>query len=226
MQFYRALKARNLVHSISKEIRPTGFYLGVDPTAPSLHLGHLVGLMALFQAYRECKVPSKLLVGSYTAMIGDPSWRTSDRLSLDKSVCLANTSGISKFLESLLSRNALSIDLVYNRDWLETMTLTDYLNTVGQTMRMGDMLSKDFVKSKLNSQTGLSFLEFNYSLLQAHTFFATFTKLTESICKIWRIRSMGKYGCWIRSHSEKTPRTRGCGFNNSFTIKFRWKENR
>lgn len=145
-------------------------YIGFDPTADSLHIGNMVSILVLKHFQMAGHNPIAL-VGGGTGMIGDPSGRSSERNLLDQEQLQKNLEGIRKSLGTILDfegENACQI--VNNGDWLGKIGFVDFLRDVGKYFRLGDMLSKDSVKSRLNSDSGMSFTEFSYQLLQAYDF--------------------------------------------------------
>jgi tyrosyl-tRNA synthetase len=148
--------------------RPIAGYNGFDPSAPSLHVGHLVPIFGLLQLQRHGGRPIALLGGG-TGMIGDPSGRSSERNLLDRETLAANVVSIRGQLERYLdfsgSAGAL---LVNNLDWLEEIRLIDWLRDVGKHFTIPYMLAKDSVQVRLDR--GLSFTEFSYMLIQATDF--------------------------------------------------------
>lgn len=175
-------------------------YLGVDPTAASLHIGHLVPILALVHLVRAGH-RGILLVGGATASVGDPSGKTSSRPDLPKEQLQANVEAITAQLNYLLSRIAshiglqreeLGIQVLNNADFYSGLTLLDFLREVGRFSRMGDMLARDSVKTRLPeplgsappSSTGLSFTEFAYQLLQAYDFYLLNSKASVGNCTI------------------------------------------
>ncbi len=147
---------------------PVSGYCGFDPTAPSLHVGNLVPVMGLVHLQRAGHRPIAL-VGGGTGMIGDPSGRSTERSLQDGDTVLANTAGIraqlARFLDFDGPRGARLVD---NADWLERLTLLDFLRETGKHFSVNYMLAKDSVKSRLDG--GISFTEFAYMLLQARDF--------------------------------------------------------
>jgi tyrosyl-tRNA synthetase len=146
-------------------------YNGFDPTADSLHVGHLVPLIGLARFQRFGHTPIAL-AGGGTGLIGDPSGKTSERQLLSKAQVEANVEAIKVQLARLLDFDAKSnpARLVNNADWLAPIPLTDFLRDVGKHLTINYMLAKDSVKSRLASETGISFTEFSYMLLQSYDF--------------------------------------------------------
>jgi tyrosyl-tRNA synthetase len=148
--------------------RPIAGYNGFDPSAPSLHIGHLVPIAGLLQLQRHGGRPVAL-VGGGTGMIGDPSGRSSERNLLDRETLAANVESIRSQLERFLDFSGpTGAMLVNNLDWLEEIRLIDWLRDVGKHFTIPYMLAKDSVQVRL--ERGLSFTEFSYMLIQATDF--------------------------------------------------------
>jgi tyrosyl-tRNA synthetase len=147
---------------------PVTGYCGFDPTGPSLHLGHLVPVMALVHLQRAGHVPVAL-VGGGTGMIGDPSGRSAERQLQSLDVIAENVKAIRAQLERFLDfsghRGARMVD---NAEWLLPLRMVDFLRDVGKHFTVNVMLAKESVKSRL--EHGISFTEFSYMLLQAYDF--------------------------------------------------------
>ncbi|CCB88674.1 tyrosine--tRNA ligase [Simkania negevensis] len=182
-----ALEKRGFIDAISSdELRervkqPLKLYIGFDPTANSLHLGNLVGIIALawFQKYGHTPV---ILLGGGTGKIGDPSGKDTERPLLDENVLKANVEGIRKQFERCLdfSHPTAPPMMVNNDDWLSSYSLIEFLRDVGKHFRLGPMLGKDSVRSRLNSEEGMSFTEFSYQVLQGYDFYHLYKE--NSIC--------------------------------------------
>jgi tyrosyl-tRNA synthetase len=148
--------------------RPISGYNGFDPSAPSLHVGHLVPIFGLLQLQRHGGRPIAL-VGGGTGMIGDPSGRSSERNLLDRETLAVNVASIRSQLERFLDFSGTTgASLVNNLDWLEEIRLIDWLRDVGKHFTIPYMLAKDSVQVRLDR--GLSFTEFSYMLIQATDF--------------------------------------------------------
>jgi tyrosyl-tRNA synthetase len=148
--------------------RPIAGYNGFDPSAPSLHVGHLVPIFGLLQLQRHGGRPVAL-VGGGTGMIGDPSGRSAERNLLDRETLAANADSIRGQLERFLDFSGPSGALMVNNlDWLEEIRLIDWLRDVGKHFTIPYMLAKDSVQVRLDR--GLSFTEFSYMLIQATDF--------------------------------------------------------
>ena len=148
---------------------PLSAYNGMDPTGPSLHLGHLVPIFGLLHLQRHGGRPV-VLVGGATGMIGDPSGTSAERNLLDRDTIAENVAGIRAQLERFLdfTPGSGAATLVNNLDWLGGVTMLDFLRDVGKHFTVPYMLAKDSVANRLDG--GLSFTEFSYMLLQAADF--------------------------------------------------------
>ena len=148
-----------------------GVYVGFDPTADSLHVGHLLGQLMLRRMQLAGHRPFPL-AGGATGMVGDPSGRSEERNLLDAETLAHNVSRISLQLQRLLdfSPGKFQATLVNNADWTAGVSALDFLRDVGKHITINQMLAKDSVKSRLNSENGLSYTEFSYMLLQANDF--------------------------------------------------------
>jgi tyrosyl-tRNA synthetase len=150
--------------------RPTPVYCGFDPTADSLHIGNLQSIM-LLRRFQESGHPPFALVGGATGMIGDPSGRSEERQFLGPEVLDANRAAIGVQLRQLLDfEGPARATLVDNRSWTEPVGLLDFLRDVGKHVTVNAMLAKDSVRSRIERESGISFTEFSYMLLQAHDF--------------------------------------------------------
>ncbi|MEN9936097.1 MAG: hypothetical protein RLZZ387_2676 [Chloroflexota bacterium] len=146
-------------------------YNGFDPTADSLHVGNLVPLMGLARFQRFGHVPIAL-AGGGTGLIGDPSGKTAERQLLSKAQVETNVEAIKAQMSHFLDFDAKDnpAQMVNNADWLGPLPLMDFLRDVGKHLTINYMTAKDSVKSRLASETGISFTEFSYMLLQAYDF--------------------------------------------------------
>ena len=149
-------------------------YLGTDPTADSLHIGHLAGIMMLRHLQR-CGHKPYILVGGATGMIGDPSGKSQERNLLDAETLYHNQECIkkqvAKFLDFNASEDSAAV-MVNNYDWMKEFTFLDFARLVGKHITVNYMMAKDSVKKRLNGEArdGLSFTEFTYQLLQGYDF--------------------------------------------------------
>ena len=172
------LRARGLVHDHTDEASlrelldggPVTVYCGIDPSADSLHVGHLVGVLVL-RRFQQAGHRPLALVGGATGMVGDPSGRSDERNLLDGATLESNIAGIRAQLESLFDfGGASAARLVNNHDWTSDVTLLDFLRDVGKHITVNQMVAKDSVRSRMESDQGISFTEFSYMLLQAFDF--------------------------------------------------------
>ena len=151
---------------------PRTVYIGFDPTAPSLHLGNLVPIMGLVHAQRAGHTPIAL-VGGGTGLIGDPSGKTAERLLLTKELAAENAEGIRAQLAHFLDFEAKTnpARMRNNHDWLGGLALIDFLRDIGKHFSVNQLLAKESVKRRLESEdTGISYTEFSYALLQSYDF--------------------------------------------------------
>ncbi len=145
-------------------------YHGIDPTAPSLHLGNLIGVLVL-RRFQDAGHRPIALVGGATGMIGDPSGRSGERNLLDEAELATNLAGIRSQLERLLDfGGAGGAELVNNYDWTRDVTLLEFLRDAGKHITVNQMVAKDSIRSRMTSDAGISFTEFSYMLLQAFDF--------------------------------------------------------
>ncbi len=172
------LDARGLVHdSTDRETLGAALgagvtlYCGFDPTADSLHLGHLVPLLMLRRFQLAGHRPIAL-AGGATGMIGDPGGRTEERVLLDEDVLRANTVAISAQLERFLDFDPgpTQAILVDNREWTEQLGVIEFLRDVGKHITVNQMMGKESVRTRLEREQGISYTEFSYMLLQANDF--------------------------------------------------------
>lgn len=173
------LTTRGLIHDTTDaaalEARlssgPIGVYVGFDPTADSLHVGHLLGQLTLrrFQLAGHRPFP---LAGGATGMVGDPSGKSEERNLLDADTLQHNVDCIKKQLANLLdfTPGANAATLVNNADWTANISALEFLRDVGKHITVNQMMAKESVKNRLNSENGLSYTEFSYMLLQANDF--------------------------------------------------------
>lgn len=180
MNFVEELRWRGMIHEVmpgtEEELMKgqTSGYLGIDPTADSLHIGHLVGVMMLKHFQRAGHTPVAL-VGGATGMIGDPSMKSAERNLLDEATLKHNQEAIKtqlgKFLdfESDIPNKAL---LVNNYDWMKEYTFLNFIRDIGKHITVNYMMAKDSVKKRISGESGegMSFTEFSYQLLQGYDF--------------------------------------------------------
>lgn len=149
-------------------------YVGIDPTADSLHIGHLVGVM-LLKHFQLAGHKPLALVGGATGMIGDPSGKSNERNLLDEATLRHNQEAIkgqlSRFLD-FTSNSANAAELVNNYDWMKNFSFLDFIRDVGKHITVNYMMAKDSVKKRLSSEAaeGMSFTEFTYQLVQGYDF--------------------------------------------------------
>ena len=183
MNFIEELKWRGMIHDImpgteeqlAKEM--TTAYVGIDPTADSLHIGHLVSIMIL-KHFQRCGHKPIFLVGGATGMIGDPSGKSQERNLLDEATLRHNQEAIKAQLSHLVdfdSNAANAAELVNNYDWMKEFSFLDFIRDVGKMITVNYMMAKDSVKKRFNGQgEGMSFTEFTYQLVQGYDFLHLF----------------------------------------------------
>ncbi len=181
MNFVDELKWRGMVHTMmpgTEELLSGGkmvtAYLGIDPTADSLHIGHLCGVMMLRHFQRAGHKPLAL-VGGATGMIGDPSGKSQERNLLNEATLRHNQEAIKAQLARFLDFDSDApnrAELVNNYDWMKEFSFLDFAREVGKHITVNYMMAKDSVKRRLNGEArdGLSFTEFTYQLLQGYDF--------------------------------------------------------
>ena len=150
-------------------------YLGIDPTADSLHIGHLCGVMML-RHYQRCGGKPYALIGGATGMIGDPSGKSHERNLLDEETLAHNVKCIKAQLSKFLDFDSDApncAELVNNYDWMKNFTFLAFARDVGKHITVNYMMAKESVQKRLNGEArdGLSFTEFTYQLLQAYDFY-------------------------------------------------------
>lgn len=157
---------------LQKEL--TSGYVGIDPTADSLHIGHLVGVMILKHFQRAGHRPIAL-IGGATGMIGDPSMKSAERNLLDEATLRHNQESLKKQLAKFLdfeSDKPNAALLVNNYDWMKDFSFLNFIRDIGKHITVNYMMSKDSVKKRLNGESseGMSFTEFSYQLMQGYDF--------------------------------------------------------
>jgi tyrosyl-tRNA synthetase len=172
-------RARGLIHDCTDPAAidaraaagPIGVYVGFDPTADSLHVGHLLGQVTLRRMQLAGHRPL-VLAGGATGMVGDPSGRSEERNLLDGDTLAHNVASIARQLERILDFGGgpTGATLVNNADWTRTVDVLTFLREVGKHVTVNQMLAKESVRSRLAGEQGLSFTEFSYMLLQANDF--------------------------------------------------------
>ncbi|MCE0498077.1 MAG: tyrosine--tRNA ligase [Methylacidiphilales bacterium] len=150
---------------------PVTLYAGFDPTADSLHLGHLIGLLIL-RRFQQAGHRPIAVAGGATGMIGDPSGKSTERNLLSAAALEANIAGIQGQLSRLLDFGSKTNPalLLNNADWVRPISVLDFLRDVGKHFTVNAMMAKDSVRSRMEGEGGISFTEFSYSLLQAYDF--------------------------------------------------------
>lgn len=191
LNFVEELRWRGMIHEVMPgteeqlQKERTSGYLGIDPTADSLHIGHLVGVMMLKHFQRAGHTPIAL-VGGATGMIGDPSMKSAERNLLDEEILRHNQEAIKKQLakfldfESDIPNRAV---LVNNYDWMKDYSFLNFIRDIGKHITVNYMMAKDSVKKRISSESseGMSFTEFSYQLLQGYDFLHLFR---ENNCRI------------------------------------------
>jgi len=180
MNFVEELRWRGMIHEIMpgteeqllKEM--TSAYVGIDPTADSLHIGHLVSVMMLKHFQRAGHRPIAL-VGGATGMIGDPSMKSAERNLLDEKTLRHNQESIKKQLSKFLDFDSdapNAAKLVNNYDWMKEFSFLDFIRDIGKHITVNYMMAKESVKKRLSAESsvGLSFTEFSYQLLQGYDY--------------------------------------------------------
>jgi len=156
---------------------PATLYVGFDPTADSLHLGNLMGLLLLRRFQQAGHLPIAL-AGGATGMIGDPSGKSAERNLLSVEDLEKNIAGQSAQLRRFLDFDTKTnpARVVNNADWMRPISILDFLRDVGKHFSVNAMVAKDSVKSRMEGESGISFTEFSYSLLQAYDFLHLYEK--------------------------------------------------
>jgi tyrosyl-tRNA synthetase len=172
MDFLADLEARGLVQDSTDrdalrariQAGPVGVYYGCDPSADSLQVGNLIGLLVL-RRFADAGHQAVALAGGATGMIGDPGGRSKERNLLDAETLAANTDRIAGQLDRIAR-----VSLVNNLGWTESLTLLDFLRDIGKHASVNQMIARESVKARLESDNGISFTEFSYQLLQANDY--------------------------------------------------------
>lgn len=177
---FKFLKARGLIEAATTDNpeelldKPCHCYLGIDPTADSLHLGHLAGI-SVAKWFLDYGHKVTILIGGATARVGDPSGKSLERPLLELDQVASNAEALTRQVKAILGESP-HVDFVDNYSWYKSMDVLTFLRDVGKHFRLGVMLSKDSVKSRLYSEEGISFTEFTYQILQGYDFFHLFEK--------------------------------------------------
>lgn len=214
MDFIQELKWRGMIQNImpgTEEQLKKGMstaYVGIDPTADSLHIGHLVSIMML-KHFQRCGHKPIALIGGATGMIGDPSMKSQERNLLDEDTLRHNQDAIKKQLSKFLDFDNSApnaAEMVNNYDWMKDYSFLNFIRDIGKHLTVNYMMAKDSVKKRLNSESseGMSFTEFSYQLLQGYDFLHLYQ---EKNCKL----QMGGSDQWgnITTGTELIRRT--CG---------------
>ncbi len=178
MNFVEELRWRGMLHDImpgtEEELNKgmTSGYIGFDPTADSLHVGHLTQIMTLIHFQRAGHKPYAL-VGGATGMVGDPSGKSAERNLLSEDVLTHNVNCLESQLRKFLDFNsgANSAEMVNNYDWFQNFSFLDFIRDVGKHLTVNYMMAKDSVRKRLEGETGMSFTEFSYQLVQGYDFY-------------------------------------------------------
>ena len=188
--FVEELQWRGMIHTIMPgaeeqlEKEMTTAYLGIDPTADSLHIGHLVGVMIL-KHLQMCGHRPVALVGGATGMIGDPSGKSQERNLLDEAALRHNQEAIKAQLARLIDFDSDAENaavLVNNYDWMKEFSFLDFAREIGKCITVNYMMAKDSVKKRFNGEgDGMSFTEFTYQLLQGYDFLHLYQTMN---CKV------------------------------------------
>jgi tyrosyl-tRNA synthetase len=171
------LEARGLLHDSTDRdaLReavadgPVTLYYGCDPTADSLHVGNLIGLIML-RRFQDAGHRPIALAGGATGMVGDPSGRSDERNLLDDATLNHNVAAIKEQLSRIVHIGDGRGELVDNRDWTQPITVLEFLRDVGKHVTVNQMLARESIKLRVNSEHGISFTEFSYMLLQANDY--------------------------------------------------------
>lgn len=155
----------------------TSAYIGFDPTADSLHIGSLVPILLLVHLQKAGHKPFAL-VGGATGMVGDPSFKSEERKMLDEATLQHNLKGISAQLSRFLNFDPSlpnAAEMVNNYDWFKNLSFLDFIRDVGKHITVNYMMSKDSVRKRIEGDSGISFTEFTYQLIQGYDFYWLYT---------------------------------------------------
>ena len=180
MNFVDELKWRGMIHDImpgTEELlakRQTTAYVGIDPTADSLHVGHLVSVM-MMKHFQMAGHKPIFIIGGATGMIGDPSGKSQERNLLDEETIRKNMAGIKAQLSRFIDFNSTASNaaiMLNNYDWMKQFSFLDFIREIGKHITVNYMMAKDSVKKRLSSESaqGMSFTEFTYQLVQGYDF--------------------------------------------------------
>jgi len=183
MNVYDEFKWRGLVYDETEGVRGVlaqeklTCYIGFDPSASSLHVGSLLPIMALARLQRWGHTPIAV-VGGGTGLIGDPSGKNQERALLSREDVARNLEGLRRQLERFLDFDSATnrAQIANNADWLDTLSVMDFLRDIGKHFTVNYMLAKESVKRRLGSDDGISFTEFSYLMLQAYDFLTLYDR--------------------------------------------------
>lgn len=214
MNFVKELRWRGMLHDMmpgTEELfdkEQVTAYLGIDPTADSLHIGHLCGIM-MMKHLQGCGHKPLALIGGATGMIGDPSGKSTERNLLNEEILRHNVAAIKAQLDKFLDFNSGTpncAELVNNYDWMKEFSFLNFVRDIGKHITVNYMMAKDSVQKRLNGEArdGLSFTEFSYQLLQGYDFLYLYE---HKGCKL----QMGGSDQWgnITTGTELIRRTNG-----------------
>jgi tyrosyl-tRNA synthetase len=178
MNFIEEIRWRGMIQDMTPGVEEqlqkelTAAYVGIDPTADSLHIGHLVSIMML-KHFQLCGHKPIALIGGATGMIGDPSGKSEERNLLDEETLRFNQKGIQRQLEKFLDFSAVAnkAEIVNNYDWMKDFGFLAFLREVGKHITINYMMTKDSVQKRMQAGSGISFTEFTYQLVQGYDFF-------------------------------------------------------
>ena len=158
------------------EKESTTAYIGFDPTADSLHIGSLVPIILLVHLQKMGHTPIAL-IGGATGMVGDPSGKSEERNLLSEDTLTINIAGVKAQLEKFLAFNKTNpnpAEIANNYDWFKEISFLDFIRDTGKYITVNYMMAKDSVKKRLEGETGMSFTEFTYQLIQGYDFYWLF----------------------------------------------------
>jgi tyrosyl-tRNA synthetase len=176
--FLEELKWRGLIYQMTPGLekqleKPTTMYWGIDPTGDSLHVGHFMGVV-MYKRALQYGYKVILLAGGGTSMIGDPGGKDEERPIVPKEVIENNKNKIVAQLKKFFDQS--QVTMVDNADWLEKITLIDFLRDAGKHVTVNSMIDKDSVATRIGREHGISYAEFSYQLLQAYDFLELYEK--------------------------------------------------
>lgn len=177
--FIEELRWRNMLQDTTPNVEEmlnkeqSVAYLGIDPTADSLHIGHLVGIIVMKHFQKAGHIPI-ILVGGATGMIGDPSGKSDERNLLNEETLRKNEAALKKQISRFIDFSDSKAFLLNNYDWTGNYSFLNFIRDYGKHITVSYMLSKESVKKRMQSQSGISFTEFTYQLLQGYDFYHLF----------------------------------------------------